>query len=435
VIDVSLPPWLITICLFTLGAVVGSFLNVCIYRIPTKENFWEALKGLHHPPSTCPRCKTRIAWHDNVPILGWLMLRGRCRTCRMRISPRYPLIELLNALLWVAVYWMEIPLSETGMGDIARGALGTPDGPHVIPGLGPFSPTVYVHLRFLFHIFLVEALLVASWIDIDLRIIPDASTVPAMVFGLVAAVAVGRLNMAPVYSQNSRLIGDFAIWLPEAWRPFLYLNTTVPEWCSVYPRLHALAVSVAGFIIGGGVVWAVRLIGFWVLKREAMGFGDVILMAMVGIFVGWQPVIFAFFIAPAIALIVVILTILTRRDPYIPYGPYLSIGTLLTILFWRPLWGAFQNLFHLGVLLIPLVLIMVVGLILCLMMVQGIKWALGFPLYPPEQIGVWSAADQNQYQAGENVDRSRGRWRGSHEWPGTLAARGQTQYQRWRQGR
>jgi leader peptidase (prepilin peptidase)/N-methyltransferase len=436
VIDVSLPPWLITIFVFALGAVVGSFLNVCIYRIPQKEGLLESLRGLYDPPSTCPRCRTRIRWHDNIPIFGWLFLRGRCRTCKMRISVRYPAIELLNALLWVLVYRLEIPLTDYGFSELTWSCLYAPTGPQTIPGLDgglyPISPTVFVHLRFLFHMVLIEALLVASFIDFDLRIIPDGSTVPAMIFGFLAAVGIGRMNLVPVYSQNPHLLSDFAIFAPQWLHPLLKSTTAVPAWCSRFPHLHGLAVAVAGFLVGGGIVWLVRILGQWVLRRESMGFGDVILMAMVGTFLGWQPVVAAFFIAPVCALVTVICTAFARRDQYIPYGPYLSLGTLVTILTWRWIWGAFQRMFELGPLLVPLVLFMVVFMSLLLVAMQGLKWLFGFEVYPEEPVAVWTAADQNHYQAGENVDRTAGRWRTSREWPGTAAARGTLHVDRWR---
>ena len=100
---------LILIWLFVLGAVLGSFLNVCVYRIPQHERLIDQLRGLVSPGSHCPRCKAPIRKTDNIPIIGWLRLKGRCRNCRGRISFRYPLIELLNGLLFVVVYWLELP--------------------------------------------------------------------------------------------------------------------------------------------------------------------------------------------------------------------------------------------------------------------------------------------------------------------------------------
>src|SRR4051812_27360130 len=95
--------------LFIFGAVIGSFLNVCIYRLPQHDQFWKALAGLSHPPSSCPYCQRRILLQDNIPILGWFVLGGRCRFCRHAFSFRYAAIELLNGLLFVVVYWFEIP--------------------------------------------------------------------------------------------------------------------------------------------------------------------------------------------------------------------------------------------------------------------------------------------------------------------------------------
>ena len=89
---------LIATAIFVFGLAFGSFLNVCIYRLPRQQS-------LLRPPSTCPSCGQRIAWHDNVPVLGWLLLGGKCRRCRAPISKQYPLIELIVALLWGAAVW------------------------------------------------------------------------------------------------------------------------------------------------------------------------------------------------------------------------------------------------------------------------------------------------------------------------------------------
>ncbi len=99
-----LVPWL-----FAVGAVIGSFLNVCIYRLPTSENLFDQLRGIWKPPSHCPRCGRQLLRKDNVPVLGWILLRGRCRFCRTRISPRYPLIEAANGLLFLLVFFCEVP--------------------------------------------------------------------------------------------------------------------------------------------------------------------------------------------------------------------------------------------------------------------------------------------------------------------------------------
>lgn len=427
-IQIDLPPWFIFTGLFVLGAIVGSFLNVCILRIPQREQFWASLQGLWDRPSHCPRCKADIRWHDNVPILGWLMLRGRCRNCRMRISPRYPFIELLNAVLFVVVFWFEVPI---GWSELTTSCLYTELGPQAIPGLGPLSPTAFVLLRYAYHMVLIEALLVASFIDFDLRIIPDGVTLPAMAVGVVASTVIGRVHLVPAWFQSPALLTDFRIVLPEALHPLL-TAPAVPAWFSQHPHLHGLLVSLAGLVVGGGIVWTVRIIGHWILGREAMGFGDVILMAMIGSFLGWQATVVAFFLAPACALAVVSVSWIFRRDRYIPYGPYLSLGALLVLLGWQTIWPSAGRIFSLGPMLLAVFAVMLALFVANLALVQIVKRLLGIDSEPDEPVAEWTAADQNQYFAGELVDRHSGRWKTQHDWPGIAAGRGTLQQERWR---
>ena len=431
----DLPYWMATTFLFVFGAIVGSFLNVCIYRIQQQPGLWSALKGLWHPPSRCPRCRTNIAWYDNIPIVGWIVLRGRCRTCRMWISPRYPAVELLNALLFVAVYWMEIPPGWPP--SVLASCLYAADGPQTVPGLGGMSAVLFLHLRYFYHLVLIEALLVASFIDLDRREIPDASTLPAMSVGILAALLLGRVHIVPAWSQNSGMVYSFTrLFWPE-WQINQFGD--VPAWFSTYPHLHGLLVSVAGLIVAGGLTWIVRLIGFWVLRREAMGFGDVILMALIGSFLGWQASVLAFFLAPALALVLLPLQLFFDRDRYIPYGPYLSGAALLVMLGWQPIWngagtwaGA-SRVFALGPLL-PIVFgVMLVLFVVTLMLVQGVKRLFGVHESPEELLMVWTSADQNHYLAGENAACSDGGWP-RHDWPGQSAGRGCRFERQWRSG-
>ncbi|WP_437206799.1 prepilin peptidase [Planctomicrobium sp. SH664] len=423
----DLPLWFIDLGLFLLGAVVGSFLNVCIYRIPTRDRLRDQLASLWEKPSNCPRCRTPIRWYDNLPIFGWLKLRGRCRACRMWISPRYPLIEFLNACLWVLVFHLEVP---TGMfAPLSSSCLDSDLGPQVFPGLGPLSVEQFVLLRYFFHMVLIEALLVASMIDFDLRIIPDGTTVPAMIVAVVASTAIGRLNIVPVWFQSPNLEMSFASVTPKWIHPLLS-GPGVPAWISAHPHLHGLAVSLAGFVIGGGIVWLVRILGHWMLKQEAMGFGDVILMAMVGSFLGWQPTVIAFFIAPLFAILVVAVTSLFRRDRMIPYGPYLSLGTLATLLAWKPIFARTRHIFELGALLLPLVGLGAVVFGLSLLLVQALKRLIGWQttdVAPP----IWRSADQTWFFKGENVNRHACRWP-TRDWEGCASGQGTRQAERWR---
>lgn len=429
----DLPYWLASAFLFVLGAIAGSFLNVCIYRIPRHAHVWPALKGLYSPPSQCPRCRARIAWYDNIPIVGWLMLRGRCRRCRMWISVRYPLVELLNAVLFVALYWAEVPHGWPPV--LAESSVYAAAGPQTVPGLGPFSPLTFLHLRYFYHLVLVESLLVASFIDFDRREIPDASTLPALCVGLLGGLILARVHIVPLWSQNpSQVYTLTGLFWPD-WD--VYGWPAVPAWFSAHPHLHGLLVSAAGLVVGGGVTWGVRLLGAWVLRREAMGFGDVILMAVIGSFLGWQPALLAFILAPACALLALPLQLLVHRDRYIPYGPYLSLGALIVLLAFRPLWEGTDGwrgagaVFDLGPLVPVMMALMAILFLLTLLFVQAVKRLFGWHGSDEGFVEVWTAADQSQYLAGERVDRFTGLWR-SAGWPGAATGRGSLHEEQWR---
>lgn len=430
----DLPVWLTLSFLFVLGSVVGSFLNVCIYRLakthllPNHNTLWPQLKSLAWPPSSCPGCKNRIPGIDNVPILGWLKLRGRCRFCRMRISSRYPLIEFANGLLWVLVYCMEMPT------DVRRGII---DGSLYVAKMGPqmldvWSAPAWLHWRYFYHMVLIEALVVATFIDFDTMEIPDGATLPAMAVGLLGGWGLGQVFVVPVWFQSA---GDLHIFksVAPAWMQWLMDMPDLPAWISLRPHWHGLAVSLAGLLMGGGVVWAVRIVGGWALKREAMGFGDVILMAMIGSFLGWQATLVVFFLAPFCAIGVALISLIFRRNREIPYGPYLSFAALLLILKWQAIWPSAEPVFQLGVAVPLLVVIMMVLLAGCLLVVQLGKRMLGIPLYPEEPVkDEWRSADQLAYAAGENVDDQQGRWQ-AERWQGVDAGRGLNFENQWRQ--
>lgn len=429
----GLPMWICLVWLFVFGTVVGSFLNVCIYRIPTKEGLLESLHAIVFPASRCPKCQNRIPGWANVPIFGWLVLRGRCYHCQLRISMRYPLIELFNGLLWVFLYWVHIPgeyfsnINQSWVHGV-YGPVGS-IGHHVAWWQ---TNVALLHWQFLYHLVLVEALLVASFIDIDLRIIPDGSTLPAMLFGLLGSLT-GFSHLTPVWHQDSVLRNDMrwlAPWIPE----WVFPRQAVPEWIAAHAHLHGFAVSMVGIAIGGGLTWIFRIIGKWGLGREAIGFGDVILMAMIGAFLGWQATVLTFFIAPAIALVVTIVTWPLRRESVIPYGPFLSIGAIVVMSCWRPLWQSYSRIFGAGPLLVLVAVAMLAMFALSTRLVWWLKRCFGWRDSFDEMSGEWTAADQNFYLACENVDPHHGRWPTSHEWPGSLSARGWSHYDTWRHG-
>jgi leader peptidase (prepilin peptidase)/N-methyltransferase len=228
------PFWTLAVssCLF--GAVVGSFLNVLIHRVPLGES-------IVFPASRCPACGEPIAWYDNIPVISWLILGGRCRHCDTRISARYPLVEGLMALLSVAL-WFKI----------------------AAPQFDPL-PTSYlaVALPFLGH-FIVLALLVAiTFVDLDYYIIPHVFTLPGI------AVAAG-LPWALQWLFGTGFLAAF-------WPPVL-------PWESVF-----------GLLFGAGSVLVIYYSYYALRGYAGIGGGDVTLMALVGAWLGWPALIFVLF--------------------------------------------------------------------------------------------------------------------------------------------
>lgn len=285
---------------FWIGAVVGSFLNVCIYRIP-----WQ--KSVIWPASHCPRCFSPIAAADNVPIVGWLALRGECRSCGLPISPRYPLIEALVGLLFLGLYVVDVLLApRDAFGQIPVGSLAT----------------------LAYHALLVALLVAATFIDYDLLIIPDEVTVTGMLLGIGLGAA------APWMRPNP--------------------STAASTWGGLW-------VGVIGLLVGSGLTAGVRSSFSFLLRREAMGFGDVTLMAMIGAFLGWQAAVLTFFLFPFFGLAHALWKLakyLGKRlaglesssaDREIPAGPYLSMAAVFLLFSWRWLWpnwaeGLFETL-------------------------------------------------------------------------------------------
>lgn len=429
-IPYDIPQWMILLWLFVFGSVFGSFLNVCIYRIPQHENVWRALQSLGSPPSACPFCKTPIKWYDNIPLLGWLSLGGRCRKCRHWISMRYPAIELLNGLLVAGLYWLEIPADWNA--SIYQSGVYALGGPTGIVNSGWLTPQAILHWRYLYHVVLVEALVVATFIDFDFRIIPDGVTLPAMTVGVLGGLLIGQVHLVPVWFQSPELVRNFYFVLPESTRWIVDLSA-IPAWIDQWPHLHGLLVSLAGIVVGGGSIWIVRIVGHWFFRQEAMGFGDVMLVAMIGSFLGWQASLIVFFLAPACAMVVVLVSLFFRREREIPYGPYLALATVLMLFFWQQIWPIAEPILGLGPLLPIVAVFMVVMLVVTLAMVQGIKWILGFPLFPDDDFEEWTPGDQLFHFTGDrnHAERTQ-RARFQSTWSGELAGKGQLQEHIWR---
>ena len=205
---------------FLLGTIVGSFLNVCITRIP------EGL-SIVSPGSRCPRCQTPIKPYDNVPVLAWLWLRGKCRSCGLPISPMYPLIEVAMGLLFVGTF------QEFGI--------------------------TQATIKWLFFTCLIVVLTLT---DLRVRMLPDAVNWPGFAAGLMFSAVVPP---------------DHGIVRPLA---ALFLRLSVP------PMLGGLADALLGAAFGSFLLWGMAAAYKLVRHREGMGMGDVKMMAMVGAFLG-----------------------------------------------------------------------------------------------------------------------------------------------------
>ncbi|MCZ6689396.1 MAG: prepilin peptidase [Planctomycetota bacterium] len=276
----ALPHLIWTAFALVVGLTVGSFLNVCIWRMPRR-----CLSIFKPNRSFCPSCKHRIAWYDNLPILSFVALRARCRHCKAAISVRYPIVELITGLLFAGFYWLRVV--------------------DVHPAPPQWSVLVI-------QIALCCAILVASFIDWDFMIIPDRITKP----GLVIAPILG-------------------LTFPE-----IHRATDLVELPSVFPHVwiasaHAqgLYTSLVGMMFGAGIIYGMGVAGKLLFRKEAMGFGDVKFMGMMGGVLGWKGVMIALFIACVAGSIVGIVRKAMTGDSYIPFGPFLGLGAFSMLAF------------------------------------------------------------------------------------------------------
>ncbi len=228
------------------GSIIGSFLNVCIVR-------WPADQSVIRPRSRCPRCRTPVAWYDNVPIVSWLVLRGRCRGCGEPIGVLYPTVELLVALLWAGNAYVH---------------------GWALPGLeGSIFGTLLIGI---------------AATDMREYIIPDEFTIGGLIIGLILAS-----------------LGGFS----------------------------GIGEALLGAAVGFGLLYSVGAIGGWVLKAEAMGGGDIKMMAMVGAFVGWEGVLLTVFLGALAGTLIFLPLALAGKKPLVPFGIFLALGAELTWLF------------------------------------------------------------------------------------------------------
>lgn len=239
---------------FIFGAIVGSFLNVCIYRLPKKLSVVK-------PRSFCPACSKKIAWYDNIPLVSFAVLMARCRSCRAKIPVRYFLVELITASLGLLLF-------------LAFG----------------------MSARFFAYFILTAGLIIATFVDFEIQEIPDEVSILGIVIGLAASLIA----------------------------PSIFGTDSV---------LASARSSFIGALAGGMSIYLMGFFGEMVFKKEAMGGGDVKLLAMIGAFLGWKLAIFVFFTAPLFGAIVGVIQKVKYKRETIPYGPYLSLAAVVAV-FW-----------------------------------------------------------------------------------------------------
>lgn len=288
--------------LFVVGLAFGSFLNVCISRIPRDQS-------IVAPRSRCPACGAVLRWHDNIPLLSWVLLRCRCRDCRGRISLRYPIVELLVALLFTACYMS-------------------------------FGPTI-VTGKFCILCFLLVGLI---FMDAETGLLPREFTYPGIVLGLALS------SIVPTDSTGTQfLLRAFGAQLS--------------------PHTLALVDSALGAVVGAGFFYLAWALYYLLRKRHGMGFGDIALMAMAGAFLGLKLTLLVIFAAPLAGSVYAILLLVRRTSgpaqrsgtspdtqappsaremlltQELPFGVFLGTCSLAAIFFGEPIWRWYLGLF------------------------------------------------------------------------------------------
>jgi len=387
--DIPLMP-LRLLGLFLVGACLGAAVNLGIYRLAylrRRISPWSRTRGRLPPRGLV----------DRVPVVGWWNLRREAAIHGRGFWIRPMLLELTFGVGIAALYWLEVD-------ELAINV--APEFPGIRP-VGAAAMTL-VHFQFVIHVVLLALMTVATFIDIDEQTVPDAITIPGTLVGLVIAALCSApvLPLLQIGGQQPAvtdltsplrfdypgeakaflasawsLVAGLAIYLgwcfallprrwrsgvgiAKAWRVMWRRIAARPEWKWMLPIVVIGCVGIAaawslggdgwrgmfsalvGLAVGGGIIWLIRLIGGAVLKREAMGFGDVTLMAMIGAFFGWQPVLIVFFMAPFVGAIVGLLQWILIGENVIPFGPFLCLGALTTLVFWAPIWDYASQLFE-----------------------------------------------------------------------------------------
>ena len=273
-IEAMVSAWPFGVFLLLLGMCVGSFLNVCMYRLPVG-------KSIVWPPSHCTSCLATIAWYDNIPVLSYFVLGGRCRRCGSRFSVRYMLVELATGLMFFG-YWLACFV--------------------LVVRPGTDHPGVYV-----VHMVLLSALVVSGVIDFERKEIYTSVTNVALGVALVGSL----------------------VW-PQVQRVGAY-DGQLPDWTG-WDRTDALVLALLGAAVGAGLIAVTRTLGTLAFRKEAMGTGDIYLIAAIGAALGWEAAVLVYLLAPFFGLVYGLWHLAAKRDSEVPYGPFLGMAAAVVLL-------------------------------------------------------------------------------------------------------
>ena len=315
-------PLLYEVIGFLLGLLFGSFLNVCISRIPKGES-------IIHPRSRCPKCGATIRWYDNLPVLSWLVLRGRCRDCHASIPWRYPAVEIATGLWFL--YVARAMWSATHL-DTTISATATP----LLTGS---QITIYALAMLGIAIlgFLLIGLIVIDWQTFTL---PDAFTLTGIAIGLFL-VCTQAIFLGP--NEDQVLLTKHSIHLssPGGVTDSGNVFLTGPE-SLIGGRILAVVGAALLLLVIRWLYKAIR-------HREGMGLGDVKLIAMIAAFLGFTPAILALFIGVLLASLYGVWLVLRRKGgaaTKLPFGSFLSAGGLIAALWGNTLIDKYLALFR-----------------------------------------------------------------------------------------
>jgi leader peptidase (prepilin peptidase)/N-methyltransferase len=335
-IGMHLPVILWAFWAFVVGTSVGSLLNVCIARLPLE-------KSILWPSSRCGTCFQPIRWYDNIPLVSYWLRRGRCRNCGASFSIRYFLVELGTGIGFAALFYLEIVANIHEMPYFVdqRWSIGA--------GWVPWQAWLF----WAHHAALLSLLIVAAACDLNGRVIPLSLTMFGTGLGLIGAVAfpwpwpndLAMPKMVPSSGQPWWLAPPDSIGLGlypwPVWGP-------LPAWMPLASQFAGLTTGIAGILVGTGLLRGVRTVFSRGLGQEALGLGDADLMMMAGAFLGWQPVVVAFFLGALVTLGFAIAQLVIYRDNTLPFGPGLAAGIVITWLCWRWIGPAAQLLLFNG---------------------------------------------------------------------------------------